>query len=181
MQQEQPDWGYHNANLTSFGCIWSSQPQPLAKWCYFAPLPCHTPHTLIHLRDTDGKVFSRMANLCTLQTCCTPGQPGTRHWTINLQFLPDHLKEKCLPENHCPAWGMESGHMVSSHAMYATSKLGWRYRHPTSPQAETSWEKKQIKLTHTSLTTLNAFTATAMPYGCGLPPLPPAATALPTV
>lgn len=136
------------------------------------------PHTLIHLRYPDSKV-SRMASLCILQTCCTSDQPGAQGWTLNLWFLPYHLKEKCLPENHSPAWGMKES--TQTHAMCAAGKLGRRYRHPTSPQAETSWEKEQIKLTHTSLTTLIAFIATTLPYGCGLPPLHPDATALPTV
>ena len=47
-----------------------------------------------------------------------------------------------------PSLGHGGAHTVSSHAMCAASKLGWRYRHQTSPQVETSQEKEQIKLTH---------------------------------
>lgn len=96
---------YHTATQASFG--WSFITSALPKWCCFASLPCHAPHTLTHLRYPDGKIFFSMTNLCRLQTCCTPDQPGARGWTSNLQFSPYHLKEKCLMENHSPAWGME--------------------------------------------------------------------------
>lgn len=122
----------------------------------------------------------------------SPGRPALVSarlipWGTGLNFQPPVFalspEGKVLTRESQPSTrhGGQHTDLIMSHECITPASLDWRYRHPTLPQARTSQEKKQVKLTHTPLTLPIAFSTTTLPYRCGLPSLPPDATALPPV